>query len=432
MRVAFYTLGCKVNQYETEVLANQFATDGFDIVDVTDDVDIFVVNSCTVTGEGDKKTKQIIRKFKRSNPSALIALTGCFPQAFPDEATLIPQVQVIQGAHNKNGLLANVKKSLATGDRVIDIKPHKKNQEFEAMQTYSFLEHTRAFVKIQDGCDRYCSYCIIPKARGHLRSKKLEDIKEEITKICRNGYKEVVLVGINLSSYGKEDGYKIRLVDVIKEIAMIDGLKRIRLGSLEPELLFKEELLELSKIDKFCPQFHLALQSGCDETLKRMKRNYNTSSYFDSVENIRNIFDNPSITTDIMVGFVAETDEEFQHSLEFVKKIGFAKSHVFAYSIREGTVAANMQGQVLKIVKGERSKTMIEATKKSTREFLLTQIGAVSEVLFEKSDSNLFVGYTKNYTKVVVETDKELSGSIKKVLIDKVYEDYCIGNLIED
>ncbi|WMJ22290.1 tRNA (N(6)-L-threonylcarbamoyladenosine(37)-C(2))-methylthiotransferase MtaB [Paludicola sp. MB14-C6] len=430
MRIAFYTLGCKVNQYETEILANRFANDGFDIVDIEDEADVYVINSCTVTASGDKKTKQVIRRFKRVNPNAIVALTGCFPQAFPDEANLIPEADIIQGSYNRAALLPNVKKALQTRERIVDITPHQKGEAFEPMKATRFMERTRAFVKIEDGCDRYCNYCIIPKARGPIRSKTIEDIQSEVTGLVQNGYKEFVLVGINLSSYGK-DMEPLRLIDAIEAVSSINGVERVRLGSLEPELLSDDDLMRMSKIPQFCDQFHLSLQSGCDQTLKRMNRHYDSAEYYEIVSKIRSIFDNPAITTDIMVGFAGETEQEFEASLAFAKKVQFAKAHVFAYSIRQGTKAATMENQVDKHTKENRSKQMIEVTKLTQQDFLKTQIGTTQEVLFETPHGeNEYVGYTKNYTKVIVKSNENICGEIKTVTLSSAYEEHCQGEIL--
>ncbi len=430
MRIAFYTLGCKVNQYETEIMTNQFANDGFDIVDIEDQADVYVINSCTVTSSGDKKTKQMIRRLKRVNPNAIVALTGCFPQAFPDEASIIPEADVIQGSYNRSAIVKNVRKALVTRERVVDITPHTKGEQFEPMKASKFLERTRAFVKIEDGCDRYCSYCIIPKARGPIRSKSLEDIKSEVEALVANGYKEIVLVGINLSSYGKETKQH-RLIDAIELVASIEGVKRIRLGSLEPELLTDDDLERMSNLAQFCDQFHLSLQSGSDATLQRMNRHYNADEYYAIVKNIRDKFENPSITTDIMVGFAGETEQEFEESVAFANKVKFAKAHVFAYSIREGTKAATMPNQVDKKQKDNRSKLMIEAVNKLQQAFLQSQLQKVQEVLFETPHGeNQYVGYTKNYTKVVAKSDENLCGNIYQVKLVSTEEEHCIGEII--
>ena len=429
MRIAFATLGCKVNQYETENLMELFLSDGFDVVEPQEEADVYVVNSCTVTSSGDKKSRQLLRRLKKQNPAAKIALTGCFPQAFPEEAEQILEADVITGSYNRKGLLQAVKKSLATGERVVDITPHQRNEAFEGMSVRGLRGRTRAFMKIEDGCERYCSYCIIPTARGPIRSKPLEDIRTELEGLAKNGYKEVVLVGINLSSYGKDLG--LRLIDAVKLACSVKGLQRIRLGSLEPELLSDEDLTEMAKLPHFCPQFHLALQSGCDKTLKAMNRHYDCAEYRRIANKIREVFDNPSITTDIMVGFPGETEEDFEASMAFAQEIGLAKAHVFAYSRREGTAAARRPGQIQNSIKEERSRRMIEATNATRDAFLHSQVGKVEEVLLETTRDHLgYEGFTKNYTPVSVECDSALCGTIIKVKITAVLGDRCVGVLI--
>lgn len=429
MRVGFYTLGCKVNQYETEVLKSRFMQEGFDVVSDQDEADVYVINSCTVTATGDKKTRQILNRMKKQNPNAVIALTGCMPQAFPEEASHLMQAQVITGATNKQAVVEDVKKALVTGERIIDIEPHKKGEKFEKMKATNFAEKTRAFVKIEDGCDRWCTYCIIPKARGPIRSKPLDELKAEIEELVENGYQEIVLVGINLSSYGKECG--LRLIDAIELVCSVEGVVRVRLGSLEPELLLDEDIERMSKLEKFCPQFHLSLQSGCDETLKRMNRHYDTKFYYELCGKLRNKFEDCSITTDIMVGFAGETEEEFEKSLEFAKKVKFAKAHVFAYSIREGTRAAKFEGQLDKKTKEARSKQMMAVTKDTRIEFLNSHVGKVYDVLFEATQTEEGTeGYTKNYIPVFVKSEEELTKKIKTVRITGVSGEHCIGELI--
>ena len=429
MRIAFATLGCKVNQYETENLMELFLSDGFDVVEPQEEADVYLVNSCTVTSSGDKKSRQLLRRLKKQNPAAKVALTGCFPQAFPDAAKQIPEADVITGSYNRKGLLEAVKKSLATGERVVDITPHQRNEAFEGMRVRGLKGRTRAFMKIEDGCERYCSYCIIPTARGPIRSKSLEDILTELKELAQNGYKEVVLVGINLSSYGKDLG--LRLIDAVKLACSVEGLQRIRLGSLEPELLSDDDLTEMAMLPHFCPQFHLALQSGCDKTLKAMNRHYDCAEYRRIVDKIREVFENPSITTDIMVGFPGETEEDFEASMAFAQEIGLAKAHVFAYSRREGTAAARRPGQIQNSVKEERSRRMIEATNATRDDFLHSQVGKVEEVLLETTRDHLgYEGFTKNYTPVSVDCDSALCGTIIKVKITAVLGDRCVGVLI--
>lgn len=437
MRAAFYTLGCKVNQYETQILQQYFSADGFDIVEPEDDADVYIVNSCTVTASGDKKSRQALRRFKRHNPAAVTVLTGCFPQAFPDAAEKIPEADVITGSYNRASVLGAVKECLATGQRVIRITPHqkgihRKDSTFEHMKATSMNERTRAFVKIQDGCDRFCSYCIIPTARGPVRSKPLDEIKDELTTLAANGYREVVLVGINLPCYGSDLG--VRLLDAVELACSVPGIARVRLGSLEPELLTPPDIAKMASLPQFCPQFHLSLQSGCDETLKRMNRHYDTAEYRRIVENLREAFENPSITTDIMVGFAGETEEEFRKSLDFAKEIAFAKAHVFAYSIRPGTRAASMPGQLTNACKEARSAAMIAVTDETRKAFLESQIGRVEEVLFETSTADgMYHGYTANYTPVAVPALENLCGELRKVRITAISADGegCEGILDE-
>jgi len=429
MRAAFYTLGCKVNQYETELLSGLFHQEGFDIVSHEDEADVYIINSCTVTASGDSKTRKTLHRFKREHPGALTVLTGCFPQAFPDAAEQLPEADVITGARSRHALVGAVKRALSTGERVISITPHAKGEEFEEMSISSFSERTRAFVKIEDGCERYCAYCIIPKARGFIRSKPLEALTKELSALAQNGYREVVLVGINLSSYGKD--LDLRLIDAIEAACAVGGIERVRLGSLEPELLSDEDILRMSRQPKLCPQFHLSLQSGCDEILKRMNRHYDTAEYKRIVDKLRECFPGCAITTDIMVGFPGETDEEFEASLNFAKVIRFAKAHVFAYSIRPGTRAASMKGQLTNAVKEERSRKMIRATDETAAAFLAEQVGQDVPVLFESRQSGLGLqGYTPNYSPVVVKTEEALTGEIRRVRIVDATESLCLGELI--
>lgn len=430
MKVAFYTLGCKVNLYETNVLLEKFSENGFDVVEPTEKADIYIVNSCTVTAGGDKKTRQILRRFKRQNEDAVIVLTGCFPQAFPDISDKIPEADIITGSSNRKMLLQYVVSFLQNGEKIVEIKPHERGDKFETMAIHSFHERTRAFIKIQDGCERYCTYCIIPYARGFVRSKPLEDLKTEVQALANNGYKEIVLVGINLSTYGK--GTDFRLVDAVELCASVDGIERVRLGSIEPDLLTDEDLKRMSELKEFCPQFHLSLQSGCDETLKRMNRHYDTAFYKDLVERIRKTFENSTITTDIMVGFAGETDEEFSKSVAFLKEIGFAKAHVFPYSIREGTRAAKMTNHVDAETKEKRTHIMLKAAQETRENFLKTQVGLTEEVLVETPISeNLYEGYTKNYTPVRFCSKENLEGKIVKVKITSNTADFCQGNILQ-
>ncbi len=427
MNIAFHTLGCKVNQYETEAMREAFIKKGYTVVSDNEPFDIIVINSCTVTAESDRKTRQILNHFRKENPQAVIVLTGCMAQAFPEKSKSL-SADIIVGNADVSKISQLVERFLREGEPIFEVSPHKKGAHFNTPAISDFAERTRAYMKIQDGCERYCTYCIIPTARGNLRSKSIEEIKKEAKTLANNGFIEIVLVGINLTSYGK--GEDISLCDAVDAVCEVDGIKRVRLGSLEPDHITDQMLTRLKNQEKFCEQFHLSLQSGCDRTLKRMNRHYDTEFYRDLVTRIRNNFTNPAITTDIMVGFAGETQDEFSESLAFAKEIKFAKSHIFAYSKREGTIAYNLPNQVTKSEKSNRSKQMIKETLQTEKEFLQNQIGKTLSVLFETYNNGVNEGYTKNYSRVKVYSDSSLSGQILDVKITSVNQDYCIGELI--
>ncbi|MDD2955662.1 MAG: tRNA (N(6)-L-threonylcarbamoyladenosine(37)-C(2))-methylthiotransferase MtaB [Oscillospiraceae bacterium] len=430
MKIAFYTLGCKVNQYETQILEQQFSRLGFTVVDCGGDADVYVVNSCTVTSSGDKKTRQTLRRFRRAHPGAVTVLTGCYPQAFPEEAAAIAEADIVTGARNRADLPGAVLGFLENRQRVVDIPAHDRGEGFEPMSAQGFLERTRAFVKIEDGCDRYCSYCIIPYARGPVRSKPLEDLTRELEGLAREGYREVVLVGINLPSYGRDLG--LRLLDAVKAACRVPGIRRVRLGSLEPELLTDEDIAAMAALPQFCPQFHLSLQSGCDRTLKAMNRHYDAAEYRRIVRGIRSAFPNPSVTTDIIVGFPGETEADFEQSLAFAEEIQLAKAHVFMYSPREGTRAAAMADQLSPAEKERRSARMIAATDKTRDAFLQSQVGRVEEVLFETSQTPYGIeGYTRNYTPVCVDVPQDIRGQLHLVRITAALGGRCLGELAD-
>lgn len=425
MKIAFYTLGCKVNQYESQAMSEAVARHGFITVSPDEKADIYVINSCTVTAESDRKTRQAVRRFKRSNPDSIVVLTGCMPQAFPDDAKALEQADIVMGNRNNHRLFELINRYLDTKERIIEIQPHENTDKFEGDTISEFDRRTRANVKIEDGCNRFCSYCIIPYARGRVRSKPLEELEQELSKLSEAGFAEVVLVGINLSAYGQDIGKSI--CDAVELAAEMD-FQRIRLGSLEPDHITADVIERLSKIDKFCPQFHISLQSGCNNTLKAMNRHYTAEEYFELCTKLRSAFHDTSITTDIMVGFPTETDEDFKASVEFAKKVGFEKVHVFPYSPREGTKAARME-QIPKSIKEERSHIMIEETEKIRQEFLTSQIGKTVDVLFETNRTDGFSeGYTKNYTPVRTEGIISCSGIIKTEIIG-VDGDFCIGKI---
>lgn len=425
MNIHFRTLGCKVNQYETEALTEALVSSGH-TADTTKPADAVVINSCTVTAQSDQKTRQILHNARREHPGAVIVLTGCMVQAFPEKAKQLDEADIVIGNRDIKKIVNALNNY--NDKKLFDISSHSKGDRFAETGISYFSERTRAFMKIEDGCNRYCSYCIIPKARGFVRSRPLEDIKGEAMRLAESGYPEIVLVGINLSAYGL--GGDINICDAVETVASVSGIRRVRLGSLEPDHITDGMLKRLLSVEKFCPQFHLSLQSGCDETLKRMNRHYDTAFYLDLVKRIRSIFPDAAVTTDIMVGFAGETDEEFNASASFVKKVGFARSHIFAYSRRIGTVADTMPNQVPKSEKHRRSKIMAEIAKNSENEFLTAQIGKTPSVLFETAKGGVQEGYTENYTRVCVNSKECLTGQILPVLITSVENGYCIGKLL--
>lgn len=425
MNILFHTLGCKVNQYETEAMREALLNWGH-TNDKNLSVDAVIINSCTVTAESDRKTRQLVRRMRRENPNAIIALTGCMVQAFPDEAKKITEADIVIGNRDVTKIVNAI--NSYDNKRVFEIDKHQNGDSYNTIGLSKFNERTRAFMKIQDGCDRFCTYCIIPFARGRIRSRAVSDIKAEAQRLAANGYSEIVLVGINLTSYGKGEDYNI--CDAVDAVCEVNGIKRVRLGSLEPDHITDEMLNRFKIQPKFCPQFHLSLQSGCDATLKRMNRHYDSAFYEDLVNRIRNTFTDAAITTDIMVGFAGETDDEFNQSLNFAQKIGFARAHIFAYSRRSGTVAAGLKNQVSTTEKQLRSHQMAEITKQTEIEFLKSQIGNVYPVLFENQENGVAEGYTPNYTRVIIDTEKALTGQIYDVLIKSVQDDYCVGELI--
>lgn len=440
MKAAFYTFGCKVNQYETQSLIGAFSAAGFTIGGIHEACDVYVVNSCTVTAEGDSKVRKLLRRLRREHPDALLALTGCYAQAFSDIAALVPEADVITGSYNRAALLPAVQKALAeraasdAHARVVEITPHTPGEPFESMSASSFLDHdgrerTRAFIKIQDGCERYCAYCIIPTARGPFRSKPLSEIGTELCELAGHGYKEVVLVGINLSCYGVDCG--LHLYDAVELACRYFG--RVRLSSLEPELLGPEVVERMSRLPELCPQFHLSLQSGCDATLRRMNRHYTAGQYREIVEDLRAHFPRAAITTDVMVGFPGETEQEFEESLRFCRELSLAKAHVFAYSRRPGTVADTMPDQVSEQEKNLRSRRMIEATDESRRAFLAAQVGSVHTVLLERETApDCYSGYTENYTPVLVEGRGLQGGQLVRVRLTQSDGTVCRASVGEE
>lgn len=426
MKAAFYTLGCKVNQYETEYMSELLKNAGFEIVSPDKEADYYIVNSCTVTATADQKTRQNIRKFKRKHPNSTVILTGCMPQAFPEEAKELIEADIIFSNKNDGDILSLINKHITENIRTILIDEHKKGDKFWDCSITDFNERIRAFVKIEDGCDRFCSYCIIPKSRGRVRSKSLEDLEKEVKNLADNSIKEIVLVGINLSAYGKGEDFD--LVDAVEICANTKGIERVRLGSLEPDHITDDIIQRLAKIEKFCPQFHISLQSGCDKTLKNMNRHYTADEYYQLCNKLRKTFDDASLTTDVMVGFHQESDNDFKESLEFVKKVKFEKVHVFPYSERKGTRASEKGDDVPKSEKEKRAQIMIEETQKIRSSYLKELVEKTVSVLFENEIApKIYQGYTKNYLPVRTYSDENLIGVTKEVKITDFNDDYCIA-----
>ncbi len=428
MKAAFYTLGCKVNQYESQAMAQNLERHGFEIVDCDEQADIYIINSCTVTAESDRKTRQTVRRFKKLHPESIVVLTGCMTQASPEASRTLDSADIVLGNKTNDLIFEHISEYINGSGRIFAVEAHKNGENFRGDSITDFRERTRAIVKIEDGCNRFCSYCIIPYARGRVRSKPLEELKNEIKALAEKGFREIVLVGINLSAYGRELGYSI--VDAVHETAAFDGIERVRLGSLEPDHITDEIIEGLAKIEKFCPQFHISLQSGCDKTLKKMNRHYDSSEYFSLCEKLRNTFSDCTLTTDIMVGFPGETEEDFFISLEFMKKAGFEKVHVFPYSRRPGTPADKMPEQVEKAEKERRAAIMIDEAEKIRTEFFKRQIGKTVEVLPEEYHCGTVRGYTANYTPVKIVNCPQEHDKIIKAEITAVDGDFCIGTLI--
>lgn len=412
-KAAIHTLGCRVNQYESEAIGEMMVKAGYELVPFSEFADCYIINTCTVTGMSDKKSRQIIRRAKHVNPEAVVVVTGCYAQTAPDEIQKIDGVNIIVGTNDRKKipqLVENAQNdSVCTVGNIMDVR------EFEELDVETYFERTRAFLKIQDGCNQFCSYCIIPYARGRVRSRKKENIISEVKRLAENGYREFVLSGIHVASYGIDLG-DTNLLDIIKSIHKIDGVERIRIGSVEPSIITDEFVAEIAKIPEFCPHFHISLQSGCDKTLKAMNRRYTANEYMKSVEAVRKNLDNPAISTDVMVGFSGETEGDFVKSCEFVEKVGFSKLHVFPYSVRRGTRAENFEGAVSPEEKDRRCAEMIKIGNRMTEKFLESQIGLCTDVLFERPcGGGLYEGFTKNYVKVVKKSDTDISGKILNI-----------------
>ncbi len=433
MNVHFISLGCKVNQYETECIKEKFISEGFDISDDNQNADVIIINSCTVTSSGDNKSLKALKQARRFSPDAVIVLTGCMPQAASkNEIHNFSEADIITGTKNKNAIPDMVKRFLKNREAIVDIEQYKNGDSFEDMKCGEFKHKTRAFVKIQDGCNQFCSYCIIPYARGRCRSKPLDKLKCEIEELAKNGHKEIVLVGINLAFYGRDLG--LCLADAAEVCCKTEGIERVRLSSIEPEIITDDDLKRLASFKEFCPHFHLSLQSGCDKILKAMNRHYTCEEYYDLVCRIRKFFPDASITTDIMTGFPGETEEDFEETVSFARKIGFAKIHVFPYSIRPGTRAAQMPGQLCERIKTQRAKILKETAEKLSEDFHKSMIGKTFPVLFERERTEEFhQGHTPNYILVKIPKknfEKSLRRRIFCVKIIESDKDCCTGEIV--
>ncbi len=429
LKVALHNLGCKVNAYETEAMQHLLEEAGYEIVPFTQKADVYVINTCSVTNMADRKSRQMLHKAKKNNPDSIVVAAGCYVQTSEKEVLNDLSVDIVIGNDRKHDLVRLLEEySLdSVNDTVDDINDGK--HDFEELFIDQTKEHTRAFIKVQDGCNQFCSYCIIPYARGRVRSRRFENVIAEVERLAANGFKEVVLTGIHLSSYGVDFEEATGLLELIQAVNAVKGIERIRLGSLEPKIVTEHFASELSKLDKICPHFHLSLQSGCDATLKRMNRKYTTKEYERGCELLRKYFVHPAITTDVIVGFPGETEEEFEQTKAYLEHIHFYEMHIFKYSKRKGTLAAVMPDQIDEQVKAARSEKLIALGHDMSKEFRKFYIGKNEEVLFEEKavigDKEYFVGYTKEYVKVAKKTDENLenqivSGRISGMLTDEI------------
>ena len=428
-KAALHNLGCKVNAYETEAMQHLLEEAGYEIVPFTQKADVYVINTCSVTNMADRKSRQMLHKAKKNNPDSIVVATGCYVQTSEKEVLNDLSVDIVIGNDRKHDLVRLLEEySLdSVNDTVDDINDGK--HDFEELFIDQTKEHTRAFIKVQDGCNQFCSYCIIPYARGRVRSRRFENVIAEVERLAANGFKEVVLTGIHLSSYGVDFEEAVGLLELIQAVNAVKGIERIRLGSLEPKIVTEHFASELSKLDKICPHFHLSLQSGCDATLKRMNRKYTTKEYERGCELLRKYFVHPAITTDVIVGFPGETEEEFEQTKAYLEHIHFYEMHIFKYSKRKGTRAAVMPDQIDEQIKAARSEKLIALGHDMSKAFRKFYIGKNEEVLFEEKavigDKEYFVGYTKEYVKVAKETDENLenqivSGRISGMLTDEI------------
>ena len=431
-KVAFITLGCKVNQYETNAMAQQFIERGYEIVEHTQKADIYVINTCTVTNMSDRKSRQMLRRVNELNENAIVVACGCYAQIAKEKLEKIEDVDIILGNNEKINIVDYVEEYMKNLNKILNIEDVMNQKDFVDFGDVIYTEKTRAVVKVQDGCDRFCTYCLIPYARGRVRSRKPESIISEIEKIAKEGIKEVVITGIHIASYGKDFKNEYKLIDLLEEINKIEGIERIRLGSIEPLMITEEFMKRLVKLPKICHHFHLSLQSGCDETLKRMNRRYTTEEFKHIVKLLRENYQDVNLTTDVIVGFPGETEEEFNKTYEFLKEIKFYKMHIFKFSPREGTKAAVMKNQIDGNIKEERSQKLIELSDKNEKEYNETYVGKEVEILWEEEKDGVYKGHTKNYVLAHMnindlnEKKIENENLLKEKLENKITKAKCI------
>lgn len=423
-KVALHNLGCKVNTYETDAMTQSLKENGYEIVKFEEGADIYIINTCSVTNIADRKSRQMLHRAKKLNPDAIVVATGCYVQTAGKEALEEQNIDLVIGNNNKSRIVDILNEFIKSNKKQMVIDDLSKEVVYEDMNMTTVTEHTRAFIKIQDGCNQFCTYCIIPYARGRIRSRDLRDIIREIKELAHNGFKEIVLTGIHLSSYGREKDFQeknLTLIDAIRETANIEGIERVRLGSLEPMIITEDFLKQLKEIKEFCPHFHLSLQSGCETTLKRMNRHYTPDMYYERCKMIREYFDKPAITTDVIVGFPGESDEDFEKCKSFLRKVCFSEMHIFKYSKRHGTIAAKMENQVDDNKKSLRSDILLKLNEIMNSEYRNSFIGKMVEVLLEErifyKNKQYQVGYTKEYVKIGIVSDIDLTGKIVNVTV---------------
>ena len=425
--ISFITLGCKVNQYETNAMAQKFKEKGYKVIEGEAKADIYVINTCTVTNMSDRKSRQMLRRMKDINKNAIIVACGCYVQVSKEEVEQMEEIDLVLGNNEKKNIVEYVEKYIEENKKEENMEDVMQQREFVDFGDVTYTEKTRAVIKVQDGCDRFCSYCIIPYARGRVRSRKPQSVISEIEKIAKQGIQEVVVTGIHVASYGKDFNNDYKLIDLLEEINKIEGIKRIRLGSIEPLLITEEFVERLKKLEKICHHFHLSLQSGCDETLKRMNRRYTIEEFKEIVNRLRKNYEDVILTTDIIVGFPGETEEEFNKTYEFLKDIKFYKMHVFKYSPRKGTKAANMPKQIDGKQKEIRSKKLIELSDFNEKTYNDAYINKEVEVLFEEEKEGMYKGHTENYILVYYKSEENLENKMKKVICKEVEKNYIIA-----